>query len=120
MVGHVAVAAIDPGRAASHSAQVVDGLIRGKWGFDGIVMTDDLVMGPIYQYGVCAATVEALNAGVDLLLVAYDGRQFYRIYDCALAASARGEINRAAMERAIGRLDARARGTTQADASPSH
>ena len=116
MVGHVAVAALDPARAASHSAAVVDGLIRGKWGFDGIVMTDDLVMGPIYQYGVCAAVVEALNAGVDLLLVAYDGQQFYRIYDCALAAAERGGIDRVAMKKSLARLNARSPGATQAEA----
>lgn len=117
MVGHVAVAAIDPERAASHSAGVIDGLIRGKWGYDGIIMTDDLVMGPIYQHGICRATVEALNAGVDLLLVAYDGRQFYRIYDCARAASASGAIERPAMDKALARLDAQMRRATQADAS---
>ena len=43
---------------------------------DRVVMTDDLVMGAIYQRNVCAAVVEALNAGVDLLLVAFDGAQF--------------------------------------------
>ena len=118
MVGHVSVTALDPARAASHSAAVVDGLVRGKWGYGGIIMTDDLVMGPIYQYGVCAAVVEALNAGVDLLLVAYDGQQFYRIYDCALTASERGGIDRTAMEKSLARLNARSVGAPQADASP--
>ncbi len=36
-------------------------------------MTDDLVMGAIYWRNVCDAVVEALNAGVDMLLVALDG-----------------------------------------------
>jgi len=81
-------------------------------------MTDDLVMGPIYQYGVCAAVVEALNAGVDLLLVAYDGLQFYRIYDCALAASAKGEIDRTVMAQSLARLHARSQRATHADALP--
>jgi beta-N-acetylhexosaminidase len=75
-----------------------------------------ILMGPIYQYGVCAAVVEALNAGADLLLVAYDGLQFYRIYDCALAASAKGEIDRIAMLKSLARLEARSRRATQADA----
>lgn len=107
MVGHVAVTAIDAGRAASHSRGVVTDLIRSKWGFEGIIVTDDLAMGPIYQYGVCAAVVEALNAGVDLLLVAYDGLQFYRVFDCALTASARGRIDVVAMANSIARLNAR-------------
>lgn len=90
-----------------------------KWGYQGIVMTDDLVMGPIYQYGVCAAVVEALNAGVDLLLVAYDGLQFYRIFDCALAASEKGEIDQAMMKKSIARLDARSQRAADAGAPPS-
>ena len=84
MVGHVAVTAIDSKRPASHAKGVIDGLIRKKWGFQGLIVTDDLVMGAIYQHGVCTAVVEALNAGVDLLLVAYDGMQYYRMFDCAL------------------------------------
>ena len=58
-------------------------------------MTDDLVMGAIYQHNVCTAVVEALNAGVDLLLVAFDGAQFYRIFSCAVAASAEGRLDAA-------------------------
>ena len=90
MVGHVAVTAIDPERPASHSKRVIDDLIRSKWGFQGIIVTDDLVMGAIYQHDVCTAVVEALNAGVDLLLVAYDGVQYYRLFDCALNATSAG------------------------------
>ncbi|MBV8702015.1 MAG: hypothetical protein JOZ76_25570 [Bradyrhizobium sp.] len=70
-----------------------DGLIRGKWSFQGVVITDDLVMGAIYGGNVCAAVVEALNAGADLLLVAYDRAQFYRVFDCALDAYRRGRLD---------------------------
>ena len=65
MVGHVTLTAVDPDRAASHSKRVVEGVIRDKWGYQGVVMTDDLVMGAIYQHDVCQAVVEAINAGVD-------------------------------------------------------
>ncbi len=91
MVGHVTLTSVDPDRAASHSKLVVDGIIRKKWNYQGVVMTDDLVMGAIYQHNVCTAVVEALNAGVDLLLVAFDGAQFYRIFTCASEAFARGQ-----------------------------
>lgn len=88
MVGHVRLTAADPDRAASHSKKVIDGIIRKQWNYDGIIITDDLVMGAIYQNDLCTAAVEALNAGVDLLLVAYDGAQFYRVFACALAGQA--------------------------------
>lgn len=105
MVGHITLTAIDPDQAASHSKRVVEGIIRDKWGYQGIVMTDDLVMGAIYQHDVCKAVVEAINAGVDLLLVAYDGAQFYRIFACALDGSRQGKLDAAMLRASAARLE---------------
>ena len=104
MIGHVTLTSVDPDRPASHSRLVVDGIVRKKWNYQGVIMTDDLVMGAIYQRNVCTAVVEALNAGVDLLLVAFDGAQFYRIFACAAAASARGKLDAAALRASETRL----------------
>ncbi|MCA6117897.1 glycoside hydrolase family 3 protein [Bradyrhizobium sp. WSM 1738] len=104
MVGHVTLTLVDPDRPASHSKKVVDGIIRRTWNYQGVVMTDDLVMGAIYQHNVCTAVVEALNAGVDLLLVAFDGAQFYRIFGCAMAASAEGRLDAAMLGESAMRL----------------
>lgn len=104
MIGHVTLTAVDPNRAASHSRLVVDGIIRKKWNYQGIVMTDDMVMGAIYQRNVCTAVREALNAGVDLLLVAFDGAQFYRTLACAAAASAEGGLDIAMLRDSAMRL----------------
>lgn len=104
MIGHVTLTAVDPDRAASHSRLVVDGIIRRKWNYQGIVMTDDLVMGAIYQHNVCTAVVEALNAGVDLLLVAFDGAQFYRIFACARDASSAAKLDTATLHDSEARL----------------
>lgn len=105
MVGHVTLTAVDPDRAASHSKRVVDGIIRDKWGYQGMVMTDDLVMGAIYQNDVCKAVVEAINAGVDMLLVAYDGAQFYRVFACALDGSRQGRLDAAMLRASAARLE---------------
>ncbi len=104
MIGHVALSAIDPDRAASHSKRVVNDLLREKWGYQGVIVTDDMVMGAVYQHDICAATIEAINAGVDLLLVAFDGTQFYRIFTCALAASEQGRLDRSMLEKSHQRL----------------
>jgi beta-N-acetylhexosaminidase len=104
MSGHVTLTAVDPDRAASHSRAVVDGLIRKQWNYQGVVITDDLVMGAIYQHDVCTAVVEAFNAGVDLLLVAYDGAQFYRIFTCASDAFAKGKLDLAMLRESEARL----------------
>jgi beta-N-acetylhexosaminidase len=104
MIGHVTVTAIDPDRPASHSKRVVDGIIRQQWNYRGIVITDDLVMGAIYNHNVCTAVVEALNASVDLLLVAYDGSQFYRLFKCASDALSRQGLDMAMLHDSEARL----------------
>jgi hypothetical protein len=38
-----------------------------------MIITDDLVMGAIYNHIICTVVVEALNASVDLLLLAFNG-----------------------------------------------
>lgn len=105
MVGHVAINAVDPGVPASLSKPVIDGVIRGRWGYDGVIVSDDMVMSAVYRHGGCDVAVKSLNAGLDLLLIAYDGVQYYRMFDCALAAQARGALDPAMMERSRKRLD---------------
>jgi beta-N-acetylhexosaminidase len=43
---------------------------------------------------------------VDLLLVAYDGQQFYRIMRCALKAQASGRLDGQSLAASDGRLTA--------------
>jgi beta-N-acetylhexosaminidase len=104
MIGHVTLTAADPDRPASHSKRVIDGIIRQKWNYQGVIITDDFVMGAIYQRNVCTAVVEALNAGVDLLLVAYDGAQFYRVFACASAGFLQGKLDPAMLRASEARL----------------
>ena len=95
LVGHVTLTAIDPDRPASHPKRVITGIIRQKWNYQGVIITDDFVVGAIYQHNVCTAFVEALNASVDLLLVAFDGSQFYRPFGCAPDSSGQGKLDTA-------------------------
>jgi beta-N-acetylhexosaminidase len=41
---------------------------------------------------------------VDLLLVAYDGLQFYRMFHCAPGASADGRLDEAMLQNSLARL----------------
>jgi len=87
MIGHVTLEAFDVQRAASHSPAVVR-LLRKDWGYDGVLLTDDLNMGAVYDLGIGKVASEALAAGVDVVLVSYDPRQVYRaIYGAATALS---------------------------------
>jgi beta-N-acetylhexosaminidase len=92
MLGHVTLTAIDPQHAASHSFAVVDGLLRTEWDYNGVLITDDLNMGAVYNLGIGQIAAQALAAGVDLVLVSYDPRQIYRAIYGAAQALERGEI----------------------------
>lgn len=99
MIGHVTVAALDGERPASVSRKVLTGLVREGWKFDGILISDDMTMGAIYNRGLCRSSVEALNASMDLLLVAYDSEKYYTVMDCLFRAAQTGELNSLAPSR---------------------
>ncbi|HEX5011418.1 MAG TPA: glycoside hydrolase family 3 N-terminal domain-containing protein [Planctomycetota bacterium] len=69
MVGHLEVPALDPvkGRPATRSPSVVLDLLRQRYGFSGLVITDALDMGGFPQDP--AAMLDVLQAGLDVLLM---------------------------------------------------
>ena len=83
----------------------IDGLLRGKLGFHGLVVSDDLRMGAIEQYyGLGEAAVRALAAGVDVLLIADD-----RLPDGRSATRSRWPPSARRWPRAAGRRPRRIR-----------
>ncbi len=73
MVGHLDIRAVDPGVPASVSKQVIQGLLRDRLGFRGLVVTDSLQMAAITdRMGSDRAAVQALRSGADVLLMPAD------------------------------------------------
>ena len=69
MVAHVFNKRLDAKYPATLSKKTVEGLLRKKLGFDGVVITDDLQMGAISKkYGLKETLRLAINAGDDILL----------------------------------------------------
>ena len=69
MVAHVFNKKLDANYPATLSQRTVEGLLRKKIGFQGVVITDDLQMGAISQKYALKKTLElAINAGDDILL----------------------------------------------------
>ena len=70
MVGHLVVRAVDPATPATLSPKVVGGLLRGRMGFDGLVVSDALEMGAIAgTVTIPVAAERAVAAGVDQLVL---------------------------------------------------
>jgi beta-N-acetylhexosaminidase len=69
MVGHLLVPSIDPTLPASLSPETVS-ILRDDLGFDGLVMTDDILMGALAaQWGAGEAATMAVAAGVDMVIL---------------------------------------------------
>ena len=70
MTAHVFNRGLDPWDPATLSRYTVKRILRGWLGYQGVVVSDDLLMGAIIRhYGIEEAAVAALAAGVDVLLV---------------------------------------------------
>ncbi len=67
MTGHIVFEAIDPEQPATLSPAVIDGIIRGHIGFDGLLLTDDLSMKAL-SGGVGDSAARAFAAGCDVAL----------------------------------------------------
>jgi len=116
MTAHLLLPALDPERPATLSAAVLGDLLRGELGFQGLVVTDALVMEAIAaRYGGGEAAVLALEAGADLVLMPEDADQAMA---AILAAVASGRLSRERLEAsAIRRLQALARVAAAGDAA---
>jgi beta-N-acetylhexosaminidase len=112
MTAHVFNRHLDRRYPATLSRATVAGLLRGELGWDGAVVSDDLRMGAIEQhYGLDRAAVRALDAGVDVLLIADDrlpdGRSAARVaLDAVRRALERGRLAPERVERALRHADA--------------
>lgn len=104
---------IDPGVPAVFSPVVVDGLLRDRIGFDGVVMTDDLsATAQVGAWSPAERGVLALQAGVDVLLVSADPAVFADMYS--------GVLDRARTDPAFAeRVDAAARRIIALKADPA-
>ena len=69
MVAHIFNKNLDANNPASLSNKVVNGLLRAKIGYRGVVVSDDLQMGAIAKkYGLKNTIKNSINAGVDIML----------------------------------------------------
>jgi len=75
MVGHVAVPALDPsGRPATLSPLLNREILRDEMGFQGLIVTDAMDMRGVGPAWIGKATVDAVRAGADVILMPPDLR----------------------------------------------
>lgn len=107
MTAHIVYPQLDPVYPATLSKTILGGLLREQWGYEGVVITDALMMKAVAdRWGYDRAAVLAITAGADLVLaqgpVAEQERAIAALED-ALDA---GTLSTETVARAAARLDA--------------
>ena len=103
MTAHLALPAFDAERPATLSGAVLTGLLRQSLGFEGLIVTDALVMEAIAgRWGPGEAAVMALEAGADLVLMPGDADA---ALDAIVTAAAAGRLDTDRLERSLERRD---------------
>ncbi len=105
MSAHVAFPALEADRArdrpATFSRAISTGILRGEWGFEGLLCSDALMMGAVTGEGPGNVARRALEAGIDWLLYPPDPARLHAELAGALGSD---PALRETCVRAAGRL----------------
>jgi len=107
MTAHIVYPQLDPEHPATLSKAVLGGVLREGIGYDGVVITDALMMKAVHErYGHARAAVLALQAGADMVLAQGSRDEQAATLAAIESALADGRLAAPAIERSLNRLDA--------------
>jgi beta-N-acetylhexosaminidase len=106
MTAHILLPKIDPERPASLSRAMLDGVLRRRMGFRGIILADDLGMGAIAtRYGPGEAAIETLRAGADIAMLCHDWQAVAPAIDAVRQAHEAGRFDAAEWHASLERIE---------------
>lgn len=104
MAAHILFPEIDE-NPVPFSEKFIRGIIREELKFTGVVITDDLNMGAITNtYPIGEAVLNAIEAGVDLLLIAGPESSQRKAYDTIYEAVRSGIISKERIDQSLYRI----------------
>jgi beta-N-acetylhexosaminidase len=103
MTAHISVPALNTGEVPSTlSPEILTKLLRDEMHFQGLTVTDALDMGAIVKaFGPADASVKALEAGADVLLMPPDAEV---AVNAIVAAVRRGRISQKRLDQSVSRV----------------
>jgi beta-N-acetylhexosaminidase len=105
MASHVKYPAYDLKYPASLSEAIIDGLLRHTFGYEGLIMTDDLEMGAVSRhYELEEAIFLAFKAGNDCLLLCHSPEKIERGYQELLRVIKKGMISEEMFKKSLLRI----------------
>lgn len=111
MVGHLINKNIDKVYPATLSKNFLQGILRNKIGFDGVIISDDIQMSSIKDnYSLEESVILAINAGCDIVYAfnnidsGYNEKLAYEIRDIIFNAVKNGKIKEEKINESYGRI----------------
>ena len=109
MTAHVFNARLDPLYPATLSRPVIDGLLRARLGYAGVVVTDDLQMRAVAAHYAFKEVLRlAVEAGADVLLIGnnldYDPDIAHKALDALMALVAEGRLSPERLRQSFARI----------------
>ena len=105
MVSHILLQSIDSENPATMSKKIVSNILRNEMNFDGVVISDDMTMAAIMDnYDIGEASVKAINAGVDIILVCHGYDNEMKVLNSISEAVNSGEITEERLNESVYRI----------------
>jgi beta-N-acetylhexosaminidase len=106
MLAHISYPSLDPsGLPATFSKPIVTGLLRKKMGFQGLVITDDIEMAGASRIAdVGERAVQAIEAGVDMVMIAWNRKLQTELAEAVMKAVQSGRIKEARIDESVRRM----------------
>lgn len=106
MTAHIIYSQLDPENPATLSRAILSGLLRQEWGYDGVIVTDSMLMKAIAaHYPAGQAAVRSLQAGADVVLALGSWETKLQQVQAVARAIERREISGARVEESVQRLE---------------
>lgn len=106
MTAHILFPQLEPDDLpATMSRRIMQGLLREKLGFEGIIVSDCMQMKAIAShYGTVEGTLASFKAGVDLVEITHDPVLCCQAAELALKAAEAGELSLEEIDASVGRI----------------
>lgn len=105
MTAHVVVTGVDERYPATLSRRHLTDKLRNEYGFKGVIISDDMSMKAITtRWSLETASIRALNAGIDMLLVVERPEQIKQLISHLNLAYVAGQLNREEISKHLERV----------------
>lgn len=105
MIAHTIFPSLDPDNIATVSPKILQGLLREKLGFHGIIATDSMTMAGISsRYGVAKACALSLEAGADLVLMKAENHLVDEVFNTIRSFVETGRITEEMLDEKVYRV----------------